>query len=99
MGKQDEIYDGFLDEIKDYYYDGIIYDAKDNVKYSDWSDSRSEAYSLWSDARDEVYDHWSDARDEVYDFCSDIRSELYDGDLEGANEELQDFKDKVGKMK
>ncbi len=95
---KEEIYEGLLDEIKDYYYDGIINDAKDDVKYSDWSDARGDAYSWWSDARSEVYDDWSDTRSDLYSFCSDIRSELYSGDTDGANDELQDFKDKVVKM-
>lgn len=96
---KDEIYEGLLNEIKDYYYEGIIDDAKDSVKYSDWSDARGDAYSWWSDARGEVYSNWSDTRGDLYSFYSDMRSELYSGDTDGANDELQDFKDKVAKMK
>lgn len=95
---KDDIYEDLLGEIKDYYYDGIINDAKDTVEYSDWSDARGDAYSWWSDARGEVYEDWSDTRGELYSFYSDIRGELYSKDSDGANSELQDFKDKVTKM-
>ena len=84
---------------KDYYYEGIINDAKDSVQYSDWSDARGDAYSWWSDARGAVYSDWSDTRGDLYSFYSDMRSELYSGDSDGAADELQDFKDKVVKMK
>ncbi len=96
---KEEIYEGLLKEIKDYYYDGIINDAKDDVKYSDWSDARGDTYGWWSDARGEVYGDWSDARGDLYSFYSDIRSELYSGDADGAFNELQDFMDKVARMK
>lgn len=96
---KDEIYEGLLNEIKDYYYDGIINDAKDSVEYSEWSDARGDAYSWWSDARGEVYSNWSDTRGDLYSFYSDMRSELYSGNAEGASDELQDFKDKIAKMK
>lgn len=96
---KDEIYEGLLNEIKDYYYDGIINDAKDSVEYSDWSDARGDAYSWWSDARGEVYSNWSDTRGDLYSFYSDMRSELYSGDADGASDELQEFKDKIAKMK
>lgn len=96
---KDEIYEDLLNEIKDYYYDGIIKDAKDSVAYSDWSDARGDAYSWWSDARGEVYSNWSDTRGDLYSFYSDMRSELYSGDVDGAGDELQDFKDKIAKMK
>jgi len=96
---KDEIYEDLLNEIKDYYYEGIINDAKDAVQYSDWSDARGDAYIWWSDARGEVYSNWSDTRGDLYSFYSDMRSELYGGDTDGANDELQDFKDKIAKMK
>lgn len=96
---KDEIYEDLLDEIKDYYYEGLIKDAKDSVRYSDWSDARGDAYSWWSDARGEVYSNWSDTRGDLYSFYSDMRSELYSGDIDGASDELQDFKDKIAKMK
>lgn len=96
---KDEIYEDLLGEIKDYYYEGIIKDAKDSVQYSDWSDARGDAYSWWSDARGEVYSNWSDTRGDLYSFYSDMRSELYSGDIDGATDELQDFKDKTAKMK
>lgn len=96
---KDEIYEDLLGEIKDYYYEGIIKDAKDSVQYSDWSDARGDAYSWWSDARGEVYSNWSDTRGDLYSFYSDMRSELYSGDIDGATDELQDFKDKIAKMK
>ena len=96
---KDGIYDDLLDDIKDYYYDGVIKDAKKSIPYSDWSDAHSDAYSWWSDTRSDIYSAWSDTRSEVYGFYSDIRSELYSEDLDGANDELQDFKKKVEKMK
>ena len=96
---KDEIYEDLLGEIKGYYYEGIINDAKADVPYSDWSDARGDAYSWWSDARGAVYSAWSDTRGELYSFYSDMRSELYSGDTDGASGELQDFKDKIAKMK
>lgn len=91
---KDDIYEDLLEDVKDYYYDGIINDAKDSVKYSDWSDARGDAYNLWSDARGEVYGEWSDIRGDLYSFYSDIRSELYSGDIDGATDELEDFRNK-----
>ena len=96
---KDEIYEDLLKEIKDYYYDGIINNAKDSIQYSDWSDARGDAYSWWSDVRGAVYSDWSDTRGDLYSFYSDMRSELYSGDTDGASDELQDFKDKIAKMK
>ncbi|MBQ4648518.1 MAG: hypothetical protein IJB76_05090 [Clostridia bacterium] len=86
-----EIYEDLLTEVKKYYYDGIINDAKDSIKYSDWSDARGDTYGWWSDARGEVYGEWTDVRGDLYSFYSDIRSELYSGDIDDANDELQDF--------
>lgn len=96
---KDEIYEDLLGEMKDYYYEGIIQDAKDSVSYSEWSEARSDAYNWWSDARGEVYSSWSDTRGDLYSFYSDICSELYRGDTDGAADELQNFKDKIAKMK
>ena len=67
--------------------------GRDSLPYSDWSDARSDAYSWWSDARGEVYGNWSDTRSDLYGFYTDVRSELYSGDIEGASDELQDFKE------
>ena len=44
------------------------------------------------------YSDWSDTRGDLYSFYSDMRSELYSGDTDSANDELQDFKDKIAKM-
>ena len=97
--KKSQDREDLLGEIKDYYYEGIIKGAKDSVQYSDWSDARGDAYGWWSDARGEVYSNWSDTRGDLYSFYSDMRSELYSGDIDGATDELQDFKDKIAKMK
>ncbi len=91
---KEDIYEDLLKEVKDYYYDGIIKDAKDSVGYSDWADARGDAYDWWSDARVEVYGEWSDTRSDLYGFYTDMRSALYSGDIDEANDELQDFRDK-----
>ena len=96
---KDEIYEDLLKEIKEYYYEGIISDAKDNAKYSEWSNARQDAYSWWSDARKQVYNNWSDTRRDLYGFYTDIRRELYGGNLDGANDELESFIQKVEKKK
>lgn len=96
---KDEIYEDLLGEMKDYYYEGIIQDAKDSISYSEWSEARRDAYNWWSDARGEVYSSWSDTRGDLYSFYSDICSELYRGDTDGAADDLQNFKDKIAKMK
>lgn len=96
---KEEIYEDLLNAVKDYYYEGIISDARDSTQYSVWADARGDAYSWWSDARGEVYSNWSDTRGDLYSFYSDMRSELYSGDIDGASDELQDFKDKISKMK
>ncbi|MBO5213704.1 MAG: hypothetical protein J6B86_02910 [Clostridia bacterium] len=95
---KDEIYEDLLEEIKDYYYEGIIKDEKDNIEYSTWSDARGDSYNWWSDARSEVYESWSDTRSDLYDFYSDIRSKLYSEDIDKANKEFENFKNKVSKM-
>ena len=96
---KEEIYEDLLKDIKDYYYEGIIDDAKDSVEYSEWSDARGDAYGWWSDARGDVYSNWSDTRGDLYSFYSDMRSKLYSGDTDKANDKLQEFKDKVAKVK
>lgn len=95
----DGIYDGLLkDEVYDELYNGALKKRPDGVEYSDWSDVRSNEYELWSDTRSDAYEHWSDARSDVYGFCSDLRSELYGDDLEGALDEIEDFRKDVAKM-
>ncbi len=96
---KDDIYEDLLEDMKEYFYEGIIKDAKDSIPYSEWSDARSDTYNWWSDARSEVYSAWSDTRSDLYSFYSDMRSELYSQDMKGANDELEDFKKKVEKMK
>lgn len=94
----DGIYDGILDDIYDDFYDGALDDQPDDVEYSDWSDARSNEYEMWSDTRSEVYEQWSDMRSDVYEFWSDMRSELWSDELDGAKEELEDFREDVEKM-
>ena len=53
---------------------------------------------MWSDTRSEVYEQWSDYRSDVYEFWSDARSELWSDELDGAQEELDDFRGDVEKM-
>lgn len=95
----DGIYDGILDDIYDDFYDGALDDQPDNVEYSDWSQARSNEYEMWSDTRSEVYEQWSDYRSDVYKFWSDVRSELWSDELDGAQDELEDFRKDVEKMK
>ncbi len=91
----DGIYDGVLDDLYDDFYDGALDDQPDGVEYSDWADARSDEYEQWSDSRSDTYDHWSDFRSDVYDLWADVRSELWDDNLEGALEELEDFRKDV----
>lgn len=95
----DGIYDGLLkDEVYDELYNGALKKRPDGVEYSDWSDVRSNEYELWSDTRSDAYEHWSDARSDVYGFWSDLRSELYGDDIDGARDEIEDFRKDVAKM-
>lgn len=94
----DGIYDGILDDVYDAFYDGALDDRPDDVEYADWSDARSKEYELWSDSRSETYEHWSDFRSDVYDFWSDMRGEFWDYDLDGAQEEMEDFRQDVEKL-
>lgn len=92
------IYDGILDDIYDDLYDGALDDLPDGVEYSDWSDARSAEYEMWSNTRSETYEQWSDFRSDVYEFGSDMRSELWNDDLDGAYDEMEDFREGVAKM-
>jgi len=94
----DRIYDGILDDIYNDLYDGALDDLPDGVEYSDWSDARSAEYEMWSNTRSETYEQWSDFRSDVYEFGSNMRSELWDDDLDGAYDELEDFREDVAKM-
>ena len=98
----DEIYDGLYDGILDDLYDDLYGDALDDrpedVKYADWSDVRSKEYKMWSRTRSDAYEHWSDYRSDVYGFWSDLRGELWKGDLDGAKDELKDFRKDVSKL-
>lgn len=94
----DGIYDGILDDMYDAFYDEALEDRPDDVEYGEWSDIRSNEYEMWSDARSDTYEHWSDFRSDVYEFWSDVRSELWSDELEGAQEELEDFREDVEKL-
>lgn len=95
----DGIYDGLLkDEIYDELYNGVLKKRPDGVEYSDWSDVRSDEYDRWADARSDAYEHWSDARSDLYSFWADLRSELYGDDIDGAKDEIDDFRKDVEKM-
>lgn len=95
----DEIYNGILKDMYDVYYNGILKDAYDTVEYSEWSDLRSDEYDWWSDSRSDAYDDWSDVRSDVYDFWSDMRGEMWDDDIEKAQEEIEDFREDIEKLK
>lgn len=95
----DEIYENTLDSLYDAFYDGILDDAYDTIEYKEWSDASSYAYDLWSDTGSDIYKAWSNATSDVYDFWSDVGSEIYGNDIEGANKEIQEFKDDINKLK
>ena len=94
----DNIYDGMLEEMYDSYYDGVLDEQPDDVKYGTWSEARSDEYKMWSECRSNTYGQWSDFRSDVYGFWSDLRSELYNDDLEGAWDEVDDFRKDVEKQ-
>ena len=93
----DGVYNGILDDMLDSFYNGII-DDYDYDNYSEWSDILSKEYRRWSDASSDVYKLWSDTSSEVYGFWSDMQSELWNDDLEGANEDLMNYKEDVQKL-
>lgn len=95
----DEIYDDILNEIYDAFYNGILDDAYDDVPYDEWSEARSNEYERWSDLRSDIYEDWSDFRSDVYEFWSDMRVELWDGDIERAEEKIDDFHEDIEKLK
>lgn len=92
------IYDGILEEMYDAFYDGALDEKPDDVEYKDWSNARSEEYEMWSDTRSETYEQWSDYRSDVYEFYSDLRSALYQGDIEEANEIIEEFVEDIEKL-
>lgn len=94
----DGIYDGILEEMYDALYDGVLKDQPDGVKYADWSGHRSNEYKQWSSTRSDAYEQWSDFRSDVYSFWTDTRSELYKDDLDGAKDEIDDFRKDVEKL-
>lgn len=94
----DGIYDGLLDDMYDVLYDGALKDRPDGVEYKDWSEPRSNEYKQWSDTRSDAYEQWSDARSDIYDFWSDLRSELWGDDIDGAEEEVADFRKYIEKQ-
>ena len=88
-----------LEDMYDYYYDGILDDAYDNVPYSDYSDISSAEYKNYSNARSDVYKAYSKARSDVYQFYSKLRSKIYSKDLDRAKEAIQDFSKDIDKLK
>lgn len=91
----DGIYSGLLDDMYDAFYSGALNKFPEGTDYEDWYETRSQEYDLWSDARSDTYDHWSDARSDIYDFWGDMRSELWDGDIEGAKEDIEKFREDI----
>ncbi len=75
----EKVYENIFDEISDKYYDGVFNAEKDNVKYADWLDTRSDFYSDWLDARSDVYGDWLDAHSDLYGDWLDIKGEFWSG--------------------
>ena len=94
----DGIYDGLLDDMYDILYNGALKDRPDGVEYKDWSEPRSNEYKQWSDTRSDAYEQWSDARSDIYDFWSDLRSKLWGDDMDGAKDEVADFRKDIEKQ-
>lgn len=94
----DGIYDGLLDDMYDLLYNGALKDRPEGVEYKDWSEPRSNEYKQWSDTRSDAYEQWSDARSDIYGFWSDLRSELWGDDMDGAKDEVADFRKDIEKQ-
>lgn len=95
----DGIYDGILKDLYDAFYDGVVSDGVDSTSYSEWYDTSSDAYELWYDTSSDCYEHWYDMQSDVYGFWFDAKGEIYSRDVDGAKDEIADFKEDVKKLK
>ena len=95
----DETYSGFMEDLYDDFYGGVLEDAYEEEPYAEWSDTRTQEYEWWSDTRSDIYDVWSDCRSDIYGFWSDVKSELWGDDEEKVQEEIDDFREDVEKLK
>lgn len=94
----DDIYDGLMDDMRDAFYDGVLDDSDVTDDYDEWSDLSSNEYDMLSEHQSDVYDLISDAASDIYDFCSDLESDVYSGDMDDAQEDIDDFNADVEKL-
>ena len=95
----DGIYEGVLEDMYEAYYDGILDDGYDVAPYDDWLDTTSDEYDRWLDTSSDVYDAWLDSQSDIYDFLLDVRGEVFDGDMEKADEILEEFRAETAEQK
>lgn len=95
----DGILDGIIEDLKDAFYDGVIYDGMNSVSYSEWYEICSEDYALWYDTGSDCYEYCSDMLSDVYSFIANVQIEVLQGDIDGAKEEIADFKEDIEKLK
>ena len=83
----------------DYYYDGILSDAYDNVSYDDYSDISSAEYKNYSNAQSDVYKAYYKCRSDVYQFYSKLQRKIFSIDWDNDIEIIQDFSKDIEKLK
>lgn len=95
----DEIYDGFLADMYDDFYEGILDIDVDSAEYVEWLELKSDEYEMWLDAKSDIYEDWLDAKSDVYEYWSDISADFWDEDREKAVKTIEGFSEEVAKLK
>lgn len=88
---EDKIYNCILGQMKDYYYNGMLKNAKNDEDFDDWSVVYNNDSRRWSKAYNKVGAKVLLARSDIKNYYKRLRDALAGNDINEANKALQDF--------
>ena len=90
---------GVLEDMFDYFYDGILSDGYDFDIYDEWLDIQSDEYDMYLDTSSEVFDCLLDMSSDVCDFWLDASTPMWENDVEEVKEEMNAFREDIKELK
>lgn len=87
-------YYDLLDEIKDYFYEGIVEEAKDEAGYS-WI--RNGAYNSWENAKTEIRNDWEYTSSDLHSFFAELDLAIHSDEIGRANKIIDKFEEKINR--